>query len=181
MIPRRVVLAFLPPLVVGCEGGSVEVIVIPAGVFQGAAHPLFQSTEIAFHLLVARAQELAGNAANAAYALLMYEIATVEAGAGRLADQWPGRLMREARSALRAASGLASEATAQQTVDALWAATQALRRGDEQGARAALSPPVAPDADIARQRLQRLSVPGQVVRALRELRLALERESGPQR
>ncbi|MFQ3622655.1 MAG: hypothetical protein SNJ73_03825 [Acetobacteraceae bacterium] len=181
MIRRRAVLASLPTLLAACEGGPVDSIVIPAGVFQGASDPLFQSAEIAFHLLVARPQALAGAPANAAYALLMYEIATVEAGSGRLSDRWPARLLREARPALRAASGLASEATAQQVVDALWAASQALRRGNEEAARAALSPPVATDAALARDRLQRLAVPTQVGRALRELRLALQREGDPSR
>jgi len=112
---------------------------------------------------------------------LTYEIATVEASAGRLADRWPGRLLREARPNLRAAAALASEAAAQRVVDALWAATQALRREDEAAARAALSPPVSLDTVATREALQRLAVPRQVARPLRELRLALERESGPPR
>lgn len=182
MIRRRVVLA-APALAVlaACGSEPVESIVIPPGVFQGAADPLFQAAENAFHLLVARPHALIDQPANTAYALLMYEIATVEASSGRMADQWPGRLLREARPNLRAAAAIASEATAQAVVDALWAATQALRRGDEAAARAALAPPVSVDPVATRDRLQRFEVPRQVVRPLRELRLALEREAGSPR
>ncbi len=156
----------------------MESIVIPPGVFQGAADPLFQSAQNAFHLLVARPHALIDQPANAAYALLMYEIATVEASSGRLADRWPGRLLREARPNLRAAAAIASDAAAQLVVESLWAATQALRRGDEAAARAALAPPVSLDPTVTRERLQRFEVPRQVVRPLRELRLALERDAG---
>jgi hypothetical protein len=40
-------------------------------------------------------------------------------------------------------------------------------------------PPAALQTEIARDRLQRYTLPSQGVRALRELRLALEREAGP--
>lgn len=182
MIGRRALLLVGPfAALTACEGERVESIIIPPGVFQGAADPLFQSAQNAFHLLVARPHALIDQPANAAYALLMYEIATVEASSGRLADRWPGRLLREARPNLRAAAAIASEATAQAVVDALWAATQALRRGDEGAARAALAPPVSLDPSVTRERLQRFEVPRQVVRPLRELRLALEREAGSPR
>ncbi len=182
MIERRVVLvtAALAALA-ACGEEPVETIVIPAGVFQGAADPLIQSAENAFHLLVARPHALLDQPANAAYALLMYEIATIEASSGRLADRWPGRLLREARPNLRAAAAIASEASAQMVVEALWAATRALRQGEEAQARAALGPPVSLDPTVTRDRLQRFEVPRQVVRPLRELRLALEREAGSPR
>lgn len=157
----------------------METVQIPPGALPGTGETLFQASETAHHMLVARPDQLIDQPANAAYALLLYEIATVEASSGRLSDQWPGRLMREARPAVRAAAGLASEATAQQVVDALWAASQALRRNDEPGGRAALVPPAALQTEIARDRLQRYTLPSQGVRALRELRLALEREAGP--
>lgn len=178
MIPRRIALAGGLALA-ACDGGPVETVQIPPGALSGTSDTLFQASETAHHMLVARPDQLIDQPANAAYALLLYEIATVEASSGRLSDQWPGRLMREARPAVRAAAGLASEATAQQVVDALWASSQALRRNDEPGARAALVPPAALQTEIARDRLQRYTLPSQGVRALRELRLALEREAGP--
>lgn len=159
----------------------MEHVQIPPGALPGAGNPLWQAAETAHYLLVARPAALAGRPADAAYALLLYEIATVEAASGRLADSWPGRLMREARPAVRAAAGLAAEATAQQVVDALWVAVQALRRGDEPAARAALAPPVALRPEIARDRLDRYALPNQGVRALRELKAALDREAGPPR
>jgi hypothetical protein len=175
MIARRIVLLGALALA-ACDGGPVETVQIPPGALPGTAEPLFQATETAYHMLVERPQDLADQPANAAQALLLYEIATVEASSGGLSDQWAGRLMREARPVVRAAAGLASEATAQQVVDALWAAAQALRRGDEPGARAALVPPAALQPDIARDRLQRYTLPSQGVRALRELQRAVTQE-----
>ena len=174
MIPRRIALIGVIALA-ACDGGSVETVHIPPGALQGTSEPLYQTSETAHHMLVARPDQLIDQPANAAYALMLYEIATVEAS-GRLSDQWPGRLMREARPVVRAAAGLASEATAQQAVDALWATVQALRRNDEPGARAALVPPAALQTEIARDRLQRYTLPSQGVRALRELQQAIMHE-----
>lgn len=153
----------------------METVQVPPGALPGTSETLFQASETAHHMLVARPDQLMDQPANAAYALMLYEIATVEAS-GRLSDQWPGRLMREARPVVRAAAGLASEATAQQMVDALWAASQALRRNDEPGARMALVPPAALQTEIARDRLQRYTLPSQGVRALRELQNTLMRD-----
>jgi hypothetical protein len=175
MIPRRIVLLGALALA-ACDGGPVETVQSPPGALSGTSETLFQASETAHHMLVARPDQLVDQPANAAYALLLYEIATVEASSGRLADQWPGRLMREARPVVRAAAGLASEATAQQVVDALWATVQALRRNDEPGARAALVPPAALQTEIARDRLQRYTLPSQGVRALRELQNTLMRD-----
>jgi hypothetical protein len=180
MIRRRIALIGALALA-ACDGGPVETVQIPPGALPGAGHALYQAAETAHDMLVARPGQIIDQPANAAYALLLYEIATVEASSGQLPDHWPGRLMREARPVVRAAAGLASEATAQQVVDALWAASQALRRQDERSARAALAPPVALQTEIARDRLQRYSLPSQGVRALRELRLALDRTAGPPR
>lgn len=173
MILRRSALAGTLALA-ACDGGPVETVQIPPGALPGTAEPLFQAAETAHHMLVERRDELQDQPANAAHALLLYEIATVEAA--RMSDQWAGRLMREARPVVRAAAGLASEATAQQVVDALWAASHALRRGDEPGARAALVPPAALQPETARDRLQRYALPGQGVRALRELQRAVTQE-----
>ncbi|GIX10623.1 hypothetical protein [Elioraea sp.] len=180
MIPRRIALIGALALA-ACDGGPVETVQIPPGALPGAGNALAQATEAAHHMLVARPDALLDRPADAAYALMLYEIATVEAAAGRLADPWPGRLMREARPVVRAAAGIASEATAQQVVDALWAASQALRRDDEPGARAALVPPAVLYTEIARDRLQRYTLPAQGGRALRSLKAALEREAGPPR
>jgi len=180
MIRRRIALIGALALA-ACDGGPVETVQIPPGALPGAGQALYQAAETAHHMLVARPGQIIDQPANAAYALLLYEIATVEASSGQLSDQWPGRLLREARPVVRAAAGLASEATAQQVVDALWAASQALRRNDERSARAALAPPVVLQAEIARDRLQRYSMPSQGVRALRELRLALDRTAEPPR
>lgn len=178
MIRRRIALTGAL-LLAACDGGPVETVQIPPGALPGTGQALHQAAETAHQMLVARPGQIIDQPANAAYALLLYEIATVEASSGQLSDQWPGRLMREARPVVRAAAGLASEATAQQVVDALWAASQALRRNDEPGARAALVPPVALQTEIARDRLQRYTLPSQGVRALRELRQALDRAAGP--
>ncbi|WP_439577878.1 hypothetical protein [Elioraea sp.] len=172
MIARRIILLGAIALA-ACDGGPVETVQIPPGALPGTGEALAQASETAHHMLVARPDQLADQPANAAYALMLYEIATVEAAAGRLADQWPGRLMREARPVVRAAAGFASEATAQQVVDALWAVLQALRRNDEPGARAALVPPAALQTEIARDRLQRYTLPSQGVRALRALQQAV--------
>lgn len=175
MIRRRITLIGALALA-ACDGGPVETVHIPPGTLQGTGETLHQASETAHLMLVARADALHDQPADAAYALMLYEIATVEASSGRLADQWPGRLMREARPVVRAAAGLASEATAQQVVDALWATVQALRRNDEPGARAALVPPAALQTEIARDRLQRYTLPNQGVRALRELQQAITHE-----
>lgn len=175
MIARRIVLAGALALV-ACDGGPVESIQIPPGALPGTGESLAQATEGAYDMLVARPESLRDQPANAAYALMLYEIATVEAASGRLQDQRPGKLMREARPVVRAAAGLASEATAQQVVDALWAAAQAFRRGDETAARAALVPPAALQTERARDNLQAYTLPSQGVRALRELQRAMMRD-----
>lgn len=174
MILRRIALAGALALA-ACDGGPMETVQVPPGALPGTGETLFLASETAHHMLVARPDQLIDEPANAAYALLLYEIATVEAAAGRLSDPWPGRLMREARPVVRAAAGIASEATAQQVVDALWAVSQALRRNDEPGARVALVP-VALRTEIARDRLQRYALPSQGVRALRALQTALRRD-----
>ena len=148
MIRRRIALTGAL-LLAACDGGPVETVQIPPGALPGTGQALHQAAETAHQMLVARPGQIIDQPANAAYALLLYEIATVEASSGQLSDQWPGRLMREARPVVRAAAGLASEATAQQVVDALWAASQALRRNDEPGARGARAPRGAADRDRA--------------------------------
>lgn len=152
----------------------METVQIPPGALLGTGDPLAQAAETAHDMLVARPGSLRDEPANAAYALMLYEIAAV--ASARLQDQWPGRLMREARPVVRAAAGLASEATAQQVVDALWAAAQALRRGDETAARAALVAPAALRTELARDNLQAYTLPSQGVRALRELQRAMMRD-----
>ena len=95
MIARRIVLAGALALA-ACDGGPVESIQIPPGALPGTGESIAQATEGAYDMLVARPDTLRDQPANAAYALMLYEIATVEAASGRLQDQWPGKLMREA-------------------------------------------------------------------------------------
>jgi hypothetical protein len=181
---RRLLLACaaLAPLA-ACDGGlAVENVVLPVGALRGTGDPLWQATELASFPLAMRPQDLAGKPADAAMAVLFYEFAAAEAGNGRLSDQYPARLMREGRPHLRAAAGILGEAEPQRVIDALWAAAEALRRGDEAAARAAFSQPVfRQPPEAPREALGRLAVPQQAVRGLRELRAHLERERGPMR
>lgn len=167
-----------------CDGGGlpVENVVIPVGALRGTGDPLWQATELASFALAMRPQDLAGKPADAAHAVMLYEYAAADAGNGRLSDQNPARLMREGRPHLRAAAGILGEAEPQRVIDALWAVTEALRRGDETGARTALTAPVfRQPPEVPRQALASLVVPQQAVRGLRELRALLERERGPMR
>ncbi|WP_291298568.1 hypothetical protein [Elioraea sp.] len=166
-----------------CDGGMpVENVTLPLGALRGAGDALWQATELASHALAIRPAALAGNPAEAALAVLYYEYAAAESGNGRLSDQNPARLMREGRPHLRAAAGIIGEATPQAVIDALWAVSEALRRGDDAAARAAFAGPVfRQPPEVPRDALSRLAVPQQAVRGLRELRALLERERGPMR
>jgi hypothetical protein len=181
-VRRRALLAGALALA-SCDGGlTVENVTLPLGALRGAGDPLWQAVELASHALAMRPADIAGKPADAAVAVMLYEYAAAEAGNGRLADQNPARLMREGRPHLRAAAAMLGEATPQQAIDALWAAAEALRRGDEAAARAAFSPAVfRQPAELPRDALSRLVVPQQAVRGLRELRALLERERGPMR
>jgi hypothetical protein len=178
---RGVLLAALA--LAACDGGmKVENVTLPAGALRGTGDPLWQAVELAAFALAMRPQDLAGKPADAAASVMLYEYAAAEAGNGRLADQNPARLMREGRPHLRAAAGIAGEAEPQAVIEALWAVSEALRRGDEAAARGAFSAPVfrrPPEAP--REALARLAVPPQAVRGLRALREALERERNPLR
>lgn len=160
----------------------MENVVLPVGVLRGTGDALWQAVELASFSLAMRPQDLAGNPADAAVAVLLYEYAAAESGNGRMADQNPARLMREGRPHLRAAAGIVGEAEPQRVIDALWDAAEALRRGNEAGVGTAFSrnvfrqPPGVPHAALAA-----LAVPQQAVRGLRELRAALERDRGPMR
>jgi len=184
---RRSALLAAPVLCVmalaACDSGmKVENVLLPAGALRGTGDPLWQATELAAFALAMRPQDLGGKPADAAFAVMLYEYAAAEAGNGRLADQNPARLMREGRPHLRAAAGILGEAEPQRVIDALWAATEALRRGDEAAARAAFSAPVfRSPPEAPRDALSRLVVPAQAVRGLRALRDALERERNPLR
>lgn len=166
-----------------CDGGMrVENVVLPVGAVRGTGDPLWHAMEQASFSLALRPDTLAGRPADAAVAVMFYEFAAAEAGNGRLADQYPSRLMREGRPHLRAAAGILGEAEPQRVIDALWAAAEALRRGDEAAIHAAFSAPVfRQPPELPRQALSRLAVPPQAVRGLRELRAHFEREAGPQR
>jgi hypothetical protein len=184
VLRRRSLLAGLAcaPLA-ACDGGlAVENVVLPVGAVRGAGDGFAQAVERAAFALAMRPQDLAGKPADAAIAVLFYEYAAAEAGNGRLSDQNPARLMREGRPHLRAAAGILGEAEPQRVIDALWAAAEALRRGDEAAARAAFSQPVfRQPPEVPRDALARLAVPQQAVRGLRELSALLERERGPAR
>jgi len=170
-------------LLAACDGGmKVENVILPVGAVRGAGDPFAQAVEMASFQLAMRPDQLAGRPADAAVAVMFYEFAAAEAGNGRLVDQHPARLMREGRPHLRAAAGILGEAEPQAVIDALWAAAEALRRGDEAAARTAFAAPVfRGPAEVQRQALDRLAVPSQAVRGLRELRAHLERERGPMR
>jgi hypothetical protein len=178
---RSVLLAALA--LAACDGGmTVENVILPVGAVRGAGDPFAQAVEMASFALTMRPDQLAGRAADAAVAVMFYEFAAAEAGNGRLADQNPARLMREGRPHLRAAAGILGEAEPQPVIEALWAAAEALRRGDEAAARAAFAAPVfRKPAEVPRESLARLAVPSQAVRGLRALRAHLEREAGPNR
>jgi len=160
----------------------VENVTLPPGALRGTGDPLWQATELASFQLAMRPQDLAGKPADAAVAVMLYEYAAAEAGNGRLADQNPGRLMREGRAHLRAAAGILGEAEPQRVIDALWDAAVALRRGDEKGAtRAFAAAPFRQPPAVPREALSHLAVPQQAIRGLRELRALLERERSPMR
>jgi hypothetical protein len=183
-VKRRLLLAGAASAVLAaCDGGlAVENVVLPVGAVRGAGDAFAQATELASFALAMRPQDLAGKPAEAAMAVLFYEYAAAEAGNGRLSDQNPARLMREGRPHLRAAAGILGEAEPQRVIDALWAAAEALRRGDAAAAQAAFSQPVfRQPPEVPRDGLSRLVVPQQAVRGLRELTAHLERERGPTR
>ncbi len=145
------------PLLCGCAGPGVPLpsAVLPPDAVGGAGDPTraaIINTAYAF----GSPASLAGRPDEAARAVANYEHLAVEIPTG---PRWVafsplvGLELRRGLEDVRNAVGIAPGAPPQPVVDALYAASQALRAGDAEAARRALAPPVFPaggDATLAR-------------------------------
>ena len=141
----------------GCAGPAAQFpsAVLPPDAVEGVGDPTraaILNTASAFNAPAS----LAGRPDEAARAVANYEHLAVEIPTG---PRWVGFSplvgleLRRGLGDVRGAVGIAPEAPPQAVVDALYAALRALRAGDTEAARRALSPPVFPaggEATLAR-------------------------------
>ena len=174
---NRRALLLLPLVIAGCDQMLLESVAeLPPEILRGAGDPGRFAAENVAHAFLDRERELWGKPGDAAFAAAMVENAsTAFQDSGRFADgPWVTRLLREGRTALRAAIGLDLALPPQQMQDALLAAASAFRRGDPAAASAALAPVVARGGHPA-EALARVETPQPLRRALRETRDMLRR------
>ena len=144
----RGVLVALPPLLGGCaaSGGPIPSVELPPDSVEGMEDPTraaILGAAYAFNY----PPSLAGRPDEAARAVANYEYLTVEIPTG---PRWwyfsplVGLALRRGLADVRSAVGIAPEAPPQPVVDALYAASRALRAGDAEAARRHLSPPLFP-------------------------------------
>ncbi|MXP65934.1 hypothetical protein E0493_21540 [Roseomonas sp. M0104] len=128
---------------------------LPPDAVEGAGDPT-RAAILSTAYVFGNPAALAGRPAEAARAVANYEYLTVEIPAG---PRWVGFSplvgveLRRGLPEVRNAAGIAPEAPPQAVVDALYAASRALRAGDEAAARRLLSPPLFPaggEATLAR-------------------------------
>jgi hypothetical protein len=154
----RGLLVALPLLLGGCAGTAgapFPSAVLPADAVEGAGDPTraaIINTAYAFNAPAS----LAGRPDEAARAVANYEYLAVEIPTG---PRWVGFSplvgleLRRGLEDVRNAVGIAPGAPPQPVVDALYAASRALRVGDSEAARRVLSPPLFPaggEATLAR-------------------------------
>ncbi len=164
----------------GCDQMRNEPVAeLPPGLMRGAGDPARWATETAAHAFLDREPALRGNPGDAAFAAAMVENASTAFQDGRYTDgPWVTRLLREGRTALRQLLGLEVTATPQAVQDALLAAAAAFRRGDREGAGAALAPVAARRANPV-PGFESVETPQPLRRALREARVMLNRGQYP--
>ena len=144
----RGLLVALPLLVGGCAGAGAPIpsAVLPPDAVEGAGDPTraaIINTAYAFNAPAS----LAGRPDEAARAVANYEHLAVEIPTG---PRWVGfsplvgQELRRGLEEVRNAVGVAPGAPPQPVVDALYAAARAVRAGDDEAARRALSPPLFP-------------------------------------
>ncbi len=128
---------------------------LPADAVQGAGDPARAAILEAAYAFGSPAS-LAGRPAEAARAVAQLEYLASEIPGGarwREFDPTVGLALRSARQEVRAALGVAPQAPPQAVVDALFAASGALRANDGAAARRILAPPVFPNGAQTLQRL----------------------------
>jgi hypothetical protein len=139
----------------GLGGAPVPTAVLPADAVDGAGDPTRAAIINAAFAFNAPAS-LVGRPDEAARAVANYEYLVVEIPTGpRWVSFSPlvGLELRRGLGDVRNAVGIAPDAPPQAVVDALYAAWRALRAGDAEAARRALSPPLFPaggEATLAR-------------------------------
>jgi hypothetical protein len=145
------------PLLVGCAGSGPPLpsVSLPPDAVEGAGDPT-RAAIIGTAYAFGNPASLAGRPAEAALAVANYEYLAVEIPTG---PRWVGFSplvsleLRRALEDVRNAIGIAPGAPPQAVVDALYAASRALRAGDAEAARRILSPPLFPaggEATLAR-------------------------------
>ncbi len=152
---RRMLLAL--PLPGGCAGFGAPIpsIGLPPDAVEGAGDPT-RAAIIGAAYALSDPASLAGRPEEAARAVANYEYLAVEIPTG---PRWVGFSplvgleLRRGLEEVRNAVGVAPGAPPQPVVDALYAASRAMRAGDAEAARRALSPPLFPaggEATLAR-------------------------------
>ena len=142
-IPRRTLLALT--LLAGCgqpTAPTVESVSLPrSAMVSGAGDPTFAALTHARSAL-ADTSALAGRPAEAAQALAEQEYLAAVTTSGVLAGlpQQVPLVLQRGRAEARAALGFRADAPAQQAVNALYGAAEALRGGNQAGAADALAP-----------------------------------------
>jgi hypothetical protein len=154
-IPRRLLIAL--PLLGGCaaSGPGLPSVALPPDAVEGAGDPT-RAAIIGSAYAFGSPASLAGRPAEAAIAVANYEYLAVEIPTG---PRWVGFSpivgleLRRGLEDVRNAVGIAPGAPPQPVVDALYAASRALRAGNAEAARRLLSPPLFPaggEATLAR-------------------------------
>ncbi len=156
---RRVLRGLLAalPLLGGCAGAGVPIpsAALPPDAVEGAGDPT-RAAIIGAAYAFNDPASLAGRPDEAARAVANYEYLAVEIPTG---PRWvgfsplAGLELRRGLEDVRNAVGIAPGAPPQPVVDALYAASRALRVGDAEAARRSLSPPLFPaggEATLAR-------------------------------
>jgi len=131
---------------------------LPADAVVGAGDPT-RAAIINTAYVFGTPSSVAGNPADAARAVAQLEYLASEIPTGprwREFDPTVGLALRQAREEERAALGIAPQAPPQAVIDALFAASRALRAGDQAAVQRILSPPVFPNGALTLQRLASL-------------------------
>jgi len=148
----RVLLAALP-LLTGCTGYSPPSasVRLPPDAVEGAGDPT-RAAILGAAYAFGHPEALAGRPAEAARSVANYEYLAVEIPTG---PRWVGFSplvgveLRRGLAEVRSAVGIAPGAPSQPVVDALYAASRALRAGDAEAARRLLSPSLFPAGGAA--------------------------------
>ena len=167
MSPRAAIARSGPPLALlllagacaGGQGGVPQGASLPEDAVTGAGDPA-RAAILGSAYAFGHPASLAGRPEAAARAAAQVEYLAAEIPTGpRWVEYSPvvGLALRDARAELRTALGIAPAASSQAVVDALYAASRALRQGDAEAAGQALRrPALATDGDAVLHRLAAL-------------------------